>query len=380
MDYDLVVKDATLLDPSSGLYEKKDVAISDGKIEDISASISGSNSKRVVDASGSIVTAGFVDIHAHVANRIVGLCIDPDANCLMKGTTTVADAGSCGELNFEPFETYVIKKSGIRILGFLNIESLGMVEFVDIPNQKWAKLLNSPESSRMFANVENTVAMIRKNRRTIVGIKWAHHTLDLLRLARRAADRVPCIVMAESRLLPDSLRYLKKGDVATHIFHFAKHQITKKHHGITLDKKVIHPEVFDAKRRGVVFDIGHGKGSFSWEVARLALKEGLEPDTISTDLWSGNVAGPVYDLPTTMEKLLHLGMSLEGVVRAVTSRPASVLGKDDEFGALKPGLQADLVLFKIQRKKKILTDSYGKSERTNEVIVPKLVIKGGSVV
>lgn len=381
---DLVVKGATVLDPASGIYEKKDVVVSNGKIEDVREKISSGNARKEIAASGMVLTPGFVDIHAHVAFNIQRLCIDPYENCLMKGTTTVADAGSCGELNFRPFDKFVIKQSKARILAFLNIESLGMVEFVDLPNsnsdQKWAELVDSPSTSKMFANPENTKKTIRENRQNIVGIKWAHHTLELLAIARKTADEVHCRIMAESRLIPDSLEYLKKGDIATHIFHFARHRIAKRHDGITDDGKTIHSEVFSAKKRGIVFDIGHGQGSFSWDVGRLALREGLEPDTISTDLWSGNVAGPVYDLPTTMAKFLHLGMSLEKVVEAVTSKPSEVLGRSNEFGALKPGTSADLVAFKIQRRKKVLTDSYGKSEIANQVIEPVHVIKDGILV
>ena len=376
---DLVIKGATILDPSTGINEKRDLSVTEGKIEEVSNSISDGSALKVVDGSGMILTPGFVDIHAHVANKVVGLCIDPIENCLMKGTTTVADAGSCGELNYVTFNEYVIKKTKARILAFLNIESLGMVEFIDSPDQKWAELLYSPESSKMFANAERTVKHIKENLASIVGIKWAHHTLDLLELARKAADDVPCKVMAEARLLPTSLKYLKSGDIATHIFHNAVHRLTMKHDGITEDGKTIHPEVYSAKKSGVIFDIGHGKGSFSWDVARLALSEGLEPDTISTDLWSGNVEGPVYDLPTTMEKLLFLGMGLEKVVAAVTSKPASVLGRG-EFGMLRPGAPADLVLFKLQNGKKVLTDSYGKSEVASQEILPVYVIKDGDIV
>jgi len=381
--HDLVIRDGTLIDPLQGIYEKKDIAISNGKIEEIENGISTGNALKVIDASGLIVTPGFVDIHAHVARDVVRLSIDPEENCLIQGTTSVVDAGSSGELNFIPFRDFVIKKSNIRILAFLNIESLGMIEFIDSSSgntdQEWAELLNSPKAL-MFVNLENTKKTIRKNRQTILGIKWAHHGLDLLKLARKSADELGCLVMAESRYVPTSLRYLKTGDVATHIFHYAFHRITKRHDGITQDCKTIHPEVFSAAKRGVVLDVGHGKGSFSWDVARLALKEGLEPDTISTDLWVGNVNGPVYDLPTTMAKFLHLGMSLEKVVETVTSKPASVLGRIEEFGTLKPGAQADIVAFRRQRKTKVLTDCYGKSEKAGEIIVPVHVVKGGSIV
>lgn len=381
---DLVIREATLLDPLVGLNEKRDISVSGGKIEEIAESISGGNALKVIDASGLIVSPGFVDIHTHVARDVVRLSVDPDANCLSKGTTTAADAGSCGELNFTPFNKFVIEKANTRVLAFLNIESLGMVEFVDSPrwntDQKWAKFLNSSESSKQFANPKNTEKIIRENRKTIVGIKWAHHTQDLLALARKTADAAVCKVMAEARLLPETLQYMKKGDIATHIYHFATHRIAKRHDGITEDRKTIHEEVFKARKNGVIFDVGHGKGSFSWDVARLALNEGLYPDTISTDLWSGNVSGPVFDLPTTMEKFLHLGMTLEKVVQAVTSNPAAVLQRDREFGALKPGMRADLVAFRLQRKKKVLTDSYGKSIAASQVILPVCVIKDGIVV
>ena len=381
--YDLVIRGGMLLDPFQGIHEKKDIAVSNGKIEEIGNKISTGNSLRVIDASGLIVAPGFVDIHAHVACDVIRLSIDPEEKCLMQGTTTVVDAGSTGELNFVPFRDFVINKSNIRILAFLNIESLGMIEFIDSPSgntdQDWAKLLNSPQA-RMFVNLENTKKTIRKNRQTILGIKWAHHGLDLLELARKTADDLGCKVMAESRYVPTSLKYLKKGDIATHIFHYAVHRITKKHDGITEDGRTIHPEVFSAAKRGVVLDVGHGKGSFSWGVARLALNEGLGPDTISTDLWVGNVNGPVYDLPTTMAKFLHLGMSLEKVIEATTSKPVSVLGRIGEFGTLKPGTQADIVAFKLQRKTRVLTDCYGKSEKADEIIVPVHVVKGGSIV
>jgi len=380
----VVIKGATLLDPSTSTNEKKDLSISNGKIEDVAGNISSGNARKVIDATGLIVAPGFVDLHAHVAQKVIGLCIDPFESCLMRGTTTVVDAGSCGELNFTSFNEFVIKKDRVQILAFLNIESLGMIEFKDTPvwntDQKWAEFLNSPESSKMFSNPENTVKTIRENRQTIVGIKWAHHTLELLEIARKTADEASCIIMAESRLLPDSLKFLKDGDIATHIFHSATHRIAKRRDGITEDGKNILPEVFEAKRRGVVFDIGHGKGSFSWDVVRLALSEGLEPDTISTDLWLGNVNGPVFDLPTTMAKFLHLGMSLEKVVAAVTSKPAEILGRKGEFGALAPGTTADLVAFKVQRGKFPLTDSYGNTEIAESMVVPMHVIKSGEIV
>ncbi len=186
--------------------------------------------------------------------------------------------------------------------------------------------------------------------------------------------------MAECRYVPESFRFLQSGDIATHIFHEARHRITGRVDGITEDGKHIHGEVFEAKRKGVLFDVGHGMGSFSWKIARLALKERLEPDTISTDLWSANVAGPVFDLPTTMEKFLHLGMSLDSVVEGTTSTPARALWREATLGTLKPGSEGDLFVFQLRAGKKVLMDSFGNSEMAEQLIVPRYVLRRGKVV
>jgi dihydroorotase len=387
--YDLVIKGGMIIDPASSVCEKKDLAITRGKIDDVAQKISDGNSRHVIDARGMIVTPGLIDIHTHTAYGVTRFSIDPMKNCLLKGTTTAVDAGSTGELNFTPFAKYVIKplEDRMRILAFLNIESLGMIEFIDKPpkhtDQRWPDLLTYRNEAfgPMFVNLKNTVKTIQRDRRkSILGIKWAHHGLKILKLARRAASLANCMLMAESHYIPELFKHLRRGDVATHIFHYALYQVNRRHDGITEDKKRIHPEVFKAKRDGVIFDVGHGKGSFSWDVARLALREGLEPDTISTDLWSGNVNGPVFDLPTTMAKFLHLGMSLEQVIAATTSRPASVIGREKEIGSLKPGMKADIVMLKERQKKTILTDSYGKSERADRALIPVRIIKDGEIV
>jgi predicted amidohydrolase len=160
-----------------------DVAILNGKVEDVEPRISESNAKRVIDASGMIVTPGLVDIHTHTAYDVVRLSIDPEQACLPKGSTTVVDAGSTGELIFRPFKKFVIERSRCRVLAFLNVESLGMIEFADIqPNntdQGWPKLLTSQNEiyAPLFINLEKTINTIRDDRDNIVGIKWAHHGL-----------------------------------------------------------------------------------------------------------------------------------------------------------------------------------------------------------
>ena len=384
--YDLVVKGGRLMDPAQGINEKKDVAISRGKVVDVASSISASGARRVVDASGKFVAPGFVDLHAHVAHDIVRLSIDPEAVCLPYGSTTVVDAGSTGELNFPGFKRYVIDRCATRILAFVNVESLGMVEFADFPNatdQRWPELITAVHDAfaPLFANRKNLLALIRKNRKTIVGIKWAHHGLPLLEIARSVADEVGCPIMAENVLVPDSVRFLKRGDIITHIYLPSSTGAGGPGNGLRANgSKTILPEFHAAVKRGVLLDTGHGKGSFSWEEAALALKEGLPPDTISTDLWIGNVDGPVFNMPTTQSKLLHLGLPLEKVIEASTSTPASAIGMGGRLGTLKPGAEADVALFKLVEGKYPLVDVRGKRQVADRAITVTDVVKGGKVV
>ncbi|MGA2665790.1 MAG: amidohydrolase/deacetylase family metallohydrolase [Nitrososphaerales archaeon] len=384
--YDLVIAGGRLVDPASGVDEKMDVAISGGRVAEVSRSISPERGRRHIDASGRVVSPGLIDIHTHVAHDVVRLGIDPEELCLPYGATTVADAGSTGELNFTPFKRYVIERCQTRIFAFVNVESLGMVEFDDSPantDQRWPSLITAVDDqlAPLFANGKNLVSLLRRNRASVVGIKWAHHGFRLLEIAREVADEAPCRIMAENHFMPEALRLLKKGDIVTHAYHFTPNRVNGRRDGLTEDGLKIHPEVFKAVRRGVLLDVGHGKGSFTWRVSSLALKEGLPPDTISTDLWIGNVDGPVFDMPTTMSKFLHLGMKLEDVIAASTSRPAEALGRRaGGLGTLKPGAPADVAVMTILEGRHPLIDAHGVGKMAERRIVVTDVVKGGRAV
>jgi dihydroorotase len=139
------------------------------------------------------------------------------------------------------------------------------------------------------------------------------------------------------------------------------------------------PEFFDAVKRGVLLDVGHGKTSFSWKLAEMAFKEGLKPNTISTDLWVGNLHGPVFDMPTTMAKFLHLGMTLEEVVTASTVSPALAIDRSGEIGTLKPGACADIAVFKLQEGRFPLVDCYGESRVVSRMFTPTRVVRNGDI-
>ena len=373
-EYDIVVKDGTVIDPSQDIHEPMDVAISEGKIVDVRKGINASNARYVVDASGMIVTPGLVDIHVHCCYGIAHLAVDPDLICLAKGTTTVLDAGSTGELNFIGFRKYVIENARTKIFALLNIESQGMIEY-SRPNQKWPKLITGQDE--LFINIEGTVDMIKRNRDVIVGIKWAHHSVKGVKLAREAADQAGCIVMAENHHQPETIKYMKKGDIITHLYHGIR---MEQHDGLLDADGNVQPEFFDAVKRGVIMDVGHGAGSFRWPVAERGIEQGIKPDTISTDLHINSFNGPAYDMPTTMSKFLHLGLSLEEVIKASTTRPAEVLGKQDVIGTLKVGACGDVTILKLIEGKFPLLDVKREGRICRQRLINVRVIRNGEIV
>jgi len=372
--YEIVIKNGTVIDPSQDIHEPKDVAISEGRIVDVRKGINASNAKYVIDASGMIVTPGLVDIHVHCCYGIAHLAIDPELICLAKGTTTVLDAGSTGELNFMGFRKYVIEDARTRIFALLNIESLGMIEY-SRTDQKWPSLITGRDE--MFINIEGTIDTIRRNRDVILGIKWAHHGVKGVKLAREAADQAGCLLMAENHHQPETLKYMKKGDIITHLYHGIR---IEQHDGLLDEDGKVQPEFFDAVKRGVIMDVGHGAGSFRWPVAEKGIEQGIRPDTISTDLHAGSFNGPAYDMPTTMSKFLHLGLSLEEVIRASTMRPAEVLGKQEMIGTLKVGACGDVTILKLKEGRFPLVDVKGEGRICKQRLMAIKVIRDGEIV
>jgi len=371
--YDLVVKNGIVVDPSQGVHEHKDVAISRGRIADVRRGINVSGGRQI-DASGMIVTPGIIDLHVHCCYKIAHLGIDPELACLAKGSTTILDAGSTGELNFTGFRRYVMDTSRTRIFALLNIESLGMIESAR-ENQNWPRLITGRDE--MFINPEGTLDIVERNRDVILGLKWAHHGLEGLRLARETAEKAGCFLMAENHHQPEALKYMRKGDILTHLYHGLR---MEQHDGLLDENGKVQPEFFDAVKREVVLDVGHGAGSFTWRVAEEAFDQGIKPDTISTDLHAMSFCGPVYHMPTTMSKFLLLGMSLDEIVEASTTRPAEVLSKQDEIGTLKIGACADLTTLKIQKGKFAFFDVKGDGRIGRQKLTATNVIRKGEIV
>jgi len=382
--FDLLVKDGTVIDPSQQIEGRYDISISDGKIVSIAEEIPTSAARKIVEAKGRIVTPGLIDLHTHVYWGATRTGLNPDLTSLPKGVTTVLDCGSSGSTNFLGLRKFIIERSRTRVFALLHLSSIGLASPSGVTELE------------DFRNIDydGAVEVAKENRDVVLGMKIrlgvppvsvvGRHGHLALRLAFEAAEDIGGFLMVHPKgiypgvLIQDVLRILRKGDVLTHFLHpqySGFPQVT-----IFNEEGKLLPEMWNARKRGVVFDVGHGSGSLSFENARKAFGECFEPSTISTDLFTTNVNGPVYDLPTTMSKFLNLGLSLERVVEMTTSRPAQVLGKQDEIGTLKPGVVADVAVFTVEEGAFTFRDVRRQSLVGNKRLVPNTVIRAGEVV
>jgi dihydroorotase len=293
-------------------------------------------------------------------------------HCLGRGVTTAVDAGSAGAQTFPGLRRYVIEPASTRILAFLNIAVQGMISSLvgELTDIRWA---SPPEA----------VASARANPDLVTGIKVrlgyqmaGDDPEPAFLLARQAADELclPLMVhVIDMRLgLAWLLPRMKRGDIVTHCFHGNEG-------GILTENERVRPEAYAARERGVLFDVGHGVGSFAYRIARQAIAQGFAPDTISSDLHAHNAAGPVFDQATTLSKLLHVGMDLADVIRATTSTPAAAIGKSARIGSIAAGREADLSVFELRTGRWALPDAAGETEVVERLLVPRMVTRAGRV-
>jgi dihydroorotase len=354
------------VDPANGVDGTFDLVLEDGVVSAVVEA--GSADGAAEDVSGLLVLPGLVDLHGHWwEGSPYGL--DPAIN-LAGGVTTAVDAGTAGFSTFAVFRRLAIGPAPVRVLAFLHVAAAGLV----------STLAGELEDIR-YARPRETAAIAEANRDVVVGIKvrigsgaCGRHGSAALSAALEAAELAGLPLMshiAEGADVVDVLRRLRPGDIVTHA-------LTASGEGIRSSGGDLLPEVHAARRRGVLFDVGHGCGSFSWATARAALAEGMAPDTISTDLHRYSVERPVVDLPLTMSKLLHLGMPLAEVVRAVTERPALAIGRAD-LGILTPGVPADVTVLRLDDERTELADSHGVRETVERVLRPVLTVVGGEI-
>lgn len=378
--YDYVIKGGRVIDPANGVDKNADVAIRGGRIAAIADDIDPGQARQIYDARGQVVVPGLVDLHVHVYDKVTPLGVDADERCLRRGVTTVVDAGSAGYFTFPGFRHYVVERARCRVLAFLNISSIGLAGAGLGGDDRVPGELESLK----FASVEGAARAIAENRDVIAGVKIrlsdtvANGGLyekeayrRALRLARETG--LPLMVHHAFSTMPlaECPGLLERGDIYTHCFHGFPSTI------VDPATRRIDPVVWEARERGVIFDIGHGQGSFNWTVAEIAISEGFWPQVISTDLHSGNVDGPAYDLPTVMTRLYHLGMPLVDVIAAATIAPARAIGWDDRIGTLGAGRAADITVLAIEPVDLDLEDCQSQLRRIRERIVARAVWRDG---
>jgi dihydroorotase len=361
-----------VIDPAHRVDSIANVRIDGNLITSIGTAPADSGGRKRIDVTGTLVTPGLVDLHTHLYPGVSHYGVEPDERCLGRGVTMAVDAGSAGAQTFPGLRRYVIERSRTRILAFLNIAVQGMI----------STLVGELEDIR-WASPEQAVARAKENPDLIVGIKVrlgyqmvGDDPMPALRLAREAADELDLPLMVHVIDMRPGLAWLlpqmRRGDIVTHCFHGNEG-------GIINSRGRVIPAALGARERGVLFDVGHGVGSFAYRVARAAIEQGFSPDTISSDLHAHNADGPVFDLATTLSKLLHVGMPLQDVIRAVTWTPARAIGKAIGAGTLAAGCDADLSVFDLCTGQWALPDAAGDTEVVEQLLVPRMVIRSGQV-
>ncbi len=374
--FDLLLRGGHVIDPANQIDGPRDVAISKGKIAAVKGGINPTHARRVVDVSGLYVTPGIIDLHAHCVAFGGGRWGFPADMYLASGTTTIVDAGTYGAENFSLLEQNVIDVSVVRVLAFLNIVSSGMRE-------------KDEEQNVERMDPELCAAVIKEHRDVIVGIKTAHYWtsrpwdddhppwagVDRAVEAGRITD-LPVMVdfwpRAPERSYPDLiLKKLRPGDIHTHVF--------AQQFPIVDAEGDLYSHLMEARKRGVLFDLGHGAGSFWFRNAVPAVRQGFVPDTISTDLHSGNVNGPVVDMATTMSKMLAIGVSLNEVIRRSTVNPARAIRRP-ELGTLSIGHEADIAVFEHRRGRFAYVDCGQAKVVGKSKLVNRLTVRAGRIV
>jgi len=371
--YDILIRGGHVLDPLHNVDGSLDVAIEGGHVVRTGAELDVMAARQVLDASGMLVVPGLIDMHVHVHWGVSHYGIDADASCLAHGVTTAVDAGSAGAYTYPSLKRWIIDASQTELYAFLNIAYPGMI----------GDQIGELEDER---NLDEALAIRVARAPEILGIKarmdrvGAHRAPDILARAIGVAEAVGKPVMVHigsarrmNAPLDAVLELLRCGDIVTHMYH-------GKDGGLIDEGGRVRGSVQSARQRGVLFDVGHGAGSFSFAVAQAALEQGFVPDIISSDLHTYSLLSPVIDLPTTLSKFLCMGMSLSDVIARATAAPAACIGQASRLGHLMPGAEADISLLRLEEGDYIYTDSEGSTMRGNQRLRPAFTLKRGSLV
>ena len=370
---DTILKGGRVIDLSQGLDAVADVAFANGKVIGLGRDLKPDAQTDIRDVRGLIVTPGLIDMHTHVYWGGTSLGVDADDFCRANGVTTSIDTGSAGPGNFPGFRKHVIEPSACRILAYLHVSHAGIFGFSD--NVK----VGESEDIRLMDPIA-AAQVVEANRDLIVGMKvrvGRHASGDQgiapLDIALQVAEETGVPLMAHIDEPPPSyeevIGRLRPGDVLTHAFRpFPNAPCTA--------QGAVKPALMQARKRGVLFDIGHGMGSFAFKTARAMLASGFLPDTISSDVHKLSINGPAFDLVTTLSKFLCMGMSLSEVIATATSNAAFAL-KRPELGSLKPGSVGDATILSVDDGEFDYVDTMGEHMTGNRKINSRGVVIGG---
>lgn len=373
--YDLLLKGGHVIDPKNRISAIRDVAIAQGKIAEVAANIPASKAHKTVDVRGLYVTPGLVDIHVHVyagtGDKGVyagDLSVYPDNHSFRNGVTTMVDAGTSGWRNFPDFRQRVIDRAKTRVLALINIVSRGMS----------GDETTEQDTSEM--DPQATADMAMQNKDVVVGFKSAHFRGPEWTSVERAVEageiaKLPVMVdfgtfrpeRPYSELVTKKLR---PGDISTHCYLDWVPMLD--------DQGRLQPFMNEARKRGVIFDVGHGAGSFLFRQAVPALQQGFPPDSISTDLHASSMNGPMKDMLNVMSKFLNMGMTVDDVVRRSTWNPAREIHRE-ELGNLSPGAPADVAVLRVERGDFGFVDTYGGRLRGTRRLRAEATIREGKV-
>jgi len=366
-EFELVIKGGRVLDPSQRIDRVADVAIRAGKIAAIRPSIASSSATEVIEAGGKLVTPGLIDIHCHVADKEL-----TPAQCLATGVTSQIDGGSRGAQNVDEL-VKIAQGAPNRVRILLNISGRGLADGAN-------ELLDIEK-----ANVAAARSAVERSRDWIVGLKArlsrsaaGEHDLEAVRRARQVADplKIPIMVHVGDTAapLPEILALLRPGDIVTHMYAPAPH-------GMLDDNGKVLPQVFQARRRGILFDFGNGRTAhWTWDVAERAIKQGFLPDTISSDITAAGLTDQVINLPNVMSKFLLLGMPIDQVIGCATVNPARAIPQYKSYGTLKTGATADVTVLDLREGDVEFADNYGGKRMGRRRLVPYAVVMGGKKV
>jgi dihydroorotase len=373
--YDLLLKGGHVIDPKNALSAVRDVAVRDGRIAAVASSISAAEARRTVDVAGLYVTPGLIDLHAHVfaGSEGAGLAggpssIHPDAFAPRVGVTTVVDAGSSGRHNFARFKSTIIDRARTRVLVFLNIGGSGM------PG-------DAHEQNVDDMDAKAAAALAKAHPETIVGIKVAHYRGPDWTPVERGVEAgtlagIPVMIdfgeFRPERPFQDLvLKKLRPGDIYTHAFYVPvpMHDANGR----------LLPYLLEARKRGVLFDVGHGGAAFEFRQAVPAVKQGFPPDSISTDVHSGSLNAGMKDQLNVMSKFLNMGMTLDDAVFRSTWNPARIIHRE-QIGHLSAGAIADIAVLRLETGRFAFVDSWGARMDGTIRLANELTVASGKVV